>query len=138
MASSMGESWRNYRPDKGTLVWSFLAGVVVTVAVGFWGFDWYTAGGARAAADEAADEARIGLASAICVERFMTSPDAAAQLAALKEESSWSRDGFIEDGGYVTFARVDGTIYGAAEACADALVDMKAPTKEAAAAPTKG
>lgn len=128
MANSVGESWKNYRPYKGTLVWSFFAGVVATLVVGFGVFDWYLAGSARVLADEAAEEARAELASAICVERFMKSPDAAEQLAALKEESSWSRDGFIEDGGYVTFARVDGTIYGAAEACADALVDMKAPT----------
>lgn len=138
MANSMGESWRNYRPYKGTLVWSFFAGVVVTIAVGFWGFDWYTAGGAHAMANEAADKARVELASAICVERFMSAPDAAAQLTALKEESSWNRDSFVEDGGFVSFARVDGTIYGAAEACADTLVEMKAPATEASATPTKG
>jgi hypothetical protein len=134
----VGESWRNYRPDKGTLVWSFLAGVVATLVVGFWAFDWHTAGSAQAMARDAADEARIELASAICVERFMKSTDAAAQLAALKEEKSWSRDSFIEDGGWTTFARVDDTIYGAAEDCADTLVEMKAPATEASATSTQG
>ena len=138
MANSVGESWKNYRPYKGTLVWSFLAGVVATLVVGFGVFDWYLAGSARVLADEAAEEARAQLASAICVERFMKSPDAAAQLAALKEESSWNRDSFIEDGGWVTFARMEDPIYGAASNCADTLVEMKAPATEASVTPPQG
>jgi hypothetical protein len=127
MANSVGERWREFQPSKGFVVWSFAAGIVATLVVGFALFGWYTAGGARALADNAAEEAETELASAICVERFMTGPDAAVRLAALKEESSWSRDTFIEDGGWTTFKRYDEPLNEAAEACADMLVEMNAP-----------
>jgi len=62
----------------------------------------------------------------------MTAPDASAQLASLKEESTWGRDDFIEDGGWATFARIEDPVSGAADLCAERLVDMEAPTKSAA------
>src|SRR3546814_5750458 len=101
--ASMAERWKEFQPSKGFAFWSFAGGIVATLVVGFAVFGWYTAGGARALADNAAEESRTELASSICVERFMSEPDVAVQLAALKEESSWSRDTFIEDGGWTTF-----------------------------------
>ena len=131
MADSFGDRWRNYQPSKRTVFWSFAGGIVATLVVGFAVFDWYTAGGARALADNAADEAQAELASAICVERFMTAPNVAVNLAELKEESTWSRDGFIEDGGWITFARFEDPLNDAAELCAETLVDMEAPATTA-------
>lgn len=128
--------WRNYQPTKGTLVWSFLGGVVATLVVGFAVFDWHTAGGAEAMARERAEQSRAALASAICVQRFMAEPDAAAQLAALKEEGTWNRDSFIEEGGWVTFARIEEPVSGAAELCADKLIAMEAPAEPTAASGT--
>lgn len=125
--------WRSYQPTKGTLVWSFLGGVVATLVVGFAVFDWHTAGSAEAMARERAEESRAELASAICVQRFMAEPDAAAQLAALKEEGTWNRDSFIEEGGWVTFARIEDPVSGAADLCADKLVAMEAPAQPTAA-----
>jgi len=136
MTENTGAGWRNYRPTKGALVWSFLGGVVATLVIGFAVFGWYTAGSALNMAQERAEEARAELASAICIQRFMTAPDAAAQLTALKEEGSWNRDDFIEDGGWVTFARLEDPVIGAAELCADKLVDMKAPSKSATTSTT--
>lgn len=132
MADNSTGGWRNFQPTKGALVWSFLGGVVATLVVGFAVFDWHTAGSADALARESAEEAQAELASAICIERFMMAPDAAARLVDLKEESNWNRDSFIEEGGWVTFARLDDPVSGAAELCADKLVEMKAPAKSAA------
>jgi hypothetical protein len=132
MTDNSSGGWRNFQPTKGALVWSFFGGVVATLIVGFAVFDWYTAGGAHTLARDSAEEAQAELASAICVERFMTAPDAATHLADLKEEGTWSRDDFIEEGGWVTFARLEDPVSGAAELCADKLVEMKAPAKSAA------
>lgn len=133
MAESLSDRWRNYQPSKRTVFWSFFGEVVATLVVGFSVFDWYTAGGARALADNAAEASQAELASAICVERFMNAPDAAAMLADLKEESTWSRDGFIEDGGWITFNRFEGSLNQAADLCAETLAGMEAPTASAAA-----
>lgn len=127
MSNSAMEGWRDFRPSKSFIFWSFVAGIVTTLVVGFAGFGWYTSGGAHALADNAAEEAQTKLASSVCVERFMRAPDAAAQLAALKEESTWSRDTFIQDGGWTTFKGYDRAFSDAAEACADTLVEMQPP-----------
>ena len=127
MADQAERGWKDYQPTKGTLVWSFFAGIVATLIVGFVAFGWYTAGGALNLADNAAERARAELASAICVERFMSGSEVAARLAELKEESTWSREDYIEEGGWITFARFKEPLNDAADLCAEALVDMKAP-----------
>lgn len=134
MADSLGARWKNYQPSKGTVVWGFFAGIVATLVVGFAVFGWYTAGGAREMAENAAEDAQAKLASAICVERFINTPAAATNLAELKEESTWSRDSYIQDGGWVTFARFEGSMSEAAELCAETLVEMEAPLKSASEA----
>ena len=127
MSETTQGGWRNFQPTKGALVWSFLGGVVVTLVAGFAAFGWYTAGGAHELAQNSAEEAAAELASAICVERFMKEPNAATRLAELKEEGSWNRDNLIEEGGWVTFARMEDPVSGAAELCADKLVEMQPP-----------
>lgn len=117
---------KNWRPNKGTLVWAFAGGIVLTLIVGFAIFDWRTAGSAQEMAEDAATEAQAQLASAICVERFIASPSAVAKLADLKEMDSWDRDDFIADGGWVTFDRIEGGVPGAADLCANSLSDMDA------------
>src|SRR3546814_15581709 len=67
--ASMAERWKEFQPSKGFAFWSFAGGIVATLVVGFAVFGWYTAGGARALADNAAEESRTELASPPCVER---------------------------------------------------------------------
>src|SRR3546814_13367796 len=57
----------------------------------------------------------------------MKAPDAAVRLTTLKEEGTWNRDNLIEEGGWVTFASMEEPVDGAADLCADQLVDMEAP-----------
>lgn len=128
--SGMRERWSNYTASKGTLVWAFVAGAVVTLVVGFAGLDWRTAGGATELAEDASRQGRAELAATICVDRFLSAPDAGVRLTALKDERSWGRRSMIEDAGFVSFSSDNGPIDDAAALCAARLVEMEAPEAE--------
>jgi hypothetical protein len=131
---SFQQKWDALQPSKAAIAWSFAAGVAATIAIGFlWG-GWVTGGSAREMRDAAVEEARAELAAVICVDRFMHSANAGIDLAALKEEDSWRRDNFIEEGGWVTLPGADGPVDDAADLCADRLVDMEVPPANAEAA----
>ena len=124
--------WRDYRPTKVTWFWSCVAIAVATIVIGFsWG-GWVTGGTAERMAADAREVGRAQLAATICVARFTDSPDAAVQLAALKDESSWSRDDTIDDAGWTTPLGLEEPISGAAELCADQLVALELPATQAA------
>ena len=61
-------------------------------------------------------------------------------LAALKAESSWSRDDFVAAGGWLALAGNDSPVSGAADLCAETLAGMDAPKAAADGVPkpTKG
>src|SRR3546814_11518265 len=86
--ASMAERWKEFQPSKGFAFWSFAGGIVATLVVGFAVFRWYTAGGARALADNAAEESRTDRARSTCVERFMRQPHVAVSRAAREADSS--------------------------------------------------
>jgi hypothetical protein len=116
--------WKDYQPTKGTLVWSFVGGIVATLIVGFAVFDWRTAGSAEEMALDAEKTARAELASAICVDHFMAAPDAAARLEKLIAANSWNREDMIAEGGWTAIDGVDEPVEDAADLCADALVEI--------------
>ena len=90
---SISQRWDELQPSKTMLVWACVGCIAATMVVGFtWG-GWVTGGTARGMAGTAGDEARGELASVICVESFMAAPDAAVQLAALKELSAPTSSG---------------------------------------------
>lgn len=121
---SVSERFRDFRASKATLFWSCAACAIATMAVGFtWG-GWVTGGSAEEQAQIAAEEAVAELAADICVQRYLASPDARVSLTALIEESSYSRDGIIEEGGWVTFGGRDEPVEGAADLCADRLAEV--------------
>ena len=120
---------KDYQPTKTTLVWSMVGAAALTMFVGFtWG-GWVTGGSADEMAQQAAEEATAKLAAVVCVERFVNAPDAAAQLAALKETSRWKQRSFVEDGKWTTLAGMEEPVDGAADLCAEQLADMELPTK---------
>ncbi|GLQ56024.1 hypothetical protein [Devosia nitrariae] len=120
---SISDNFRDFKASKTVLFWSCAGCAIATMVVGFtWG-GWVTGGSAQARADEAAEQAVAQLAADICVNRYLASPDARANLTALKEESAYSRDGILEDGGWVTFADRE-PIDGAADLCADQLAEI--------------
>ena len=121
------EKVANYRPSKVALFWSCAGTAVLTMVVGFaWG-GWVTGGSAAEMAETSAQEARASLAADLCVERFLAAPDVRTNLAALAEESSFSQDNFISDAGWTTFANAEDSVDGAAELCAERLIEVELP-----------
>ena len=119
--------WEDYRASKTVLFWSCAACVVATLIVGFsWG-GWVTGSTAATMASTAATGARAEMAATICVNRFVSAPDAATALASLKGSDSWKRDDFITNGGWVTIAGMEKPVEGAAALCAQRLLEAKLP-----------
>ena len=122
---------KDYQPTKTTLLWSMAGAAALTMFVGFtWG-GWVTGGTAATMAQDAAEESTAKLAAVVCVERFVNAPDAAAQLAALKETSRWKQRSFVEDGNWTRLAGMDEPVDGAADLCAEQLADMELPLAQA-------
>jgi hypothetical protein len=125
MAENQGlrDRWESFRPSKTMLFWSCAGCVALTMLVGFAGAGWVTAGTAQEMTEEAVGEARAELAAAVCMDRFMKAPDAQEKLAVLKQTSSWERDDYLEDGGWVTLAGAEQPIDDAASLCANLLME---------------
>lgn len=136
--NSVATRWSNFRPSKTLWFWSSLGAIVAVMIVGFTAGGWVTGGTASEMAENAADDARTELVAAVCVERFMNSPDVATSLAELKETQSWSRDDLITDGGWVTLAGIDEPVYGSADLCAETLAEMDAPATTASSGEQAG
>lgn len=118
--------WSEYRPSKAMWAWSCIGCIVATMIIGFtWG-GWVTGGTAEERAEAAAEEARTEVASAVCINKFVRSANAAQQFTALKKADSWERDGLIEEGGWSKINGYDGDLSEVAEECADQLASMEA------------
>ncbi|WP_027135491.1 hypothetical protein [Geminicoccus roseus] len=133
-SKSVSQRWNEFTPSKTMWFWSCVGTVIATIVVGFGFGGWVTGGSATAMAEDAAERSRVELASDVCVERFMRSPDFGPQLAALKQERSYQRDNVIEDGGWTTLGGMDKPIRNAAALCAEKLVEMEVPLPQASAA----
>ncbi len=128
---SLSRRWEEYRASKTLVFWACAGCIVATLIIGFaWG-GWVTGGTAERMATQAATAARADVAAAVCVSRFESGPDAAVNLASLKASKSWSRSTFIEKGGWATLTGTEKPISGAADLCAQRLIDAKPPMKAA-------
>ena len=121
----MSQRWENFRPSKSLWFWSVAGSVVLTMIVGFTAGGWTTGGTATEMAEDAARTARAELVANLCVERFVTGPNAGQKLAELKDTSSYQRDTFITEGGWIELAGMQREAPGAADRCADQLVAME-------------
>jgi hypothetical protein len=125
--------WGGYRPSKTMWFWSCVACVIATIVIGFtWG-GWVTNATAESQVAEARTAGRAELAATICVARYVDAPDMAVQLAALKDESSWSRNDTIADAGWATPVGFEEPVSGAADLCAERLIAMDLPAEQAVA-----
>jgi hypothetical protein len=123
--NNFAENWNEFRPSKGLWIWSCVGCIIATVILGFaWG-GWVTGGTAAEMAANAAEDARTEVAAAVCVNKFVASANAGAQLTTLKDASSWERDGLVEEGGWSTIPGLD-KLDDVAEVCAERLVAMEA------------
>ena len=133
--ASFNDKFLAYRPTKTLWFWSTAGCMAAVVILGFtWG-GWVTSGTAADRADQAASQATAKLAASICASRFLTAPDAAAQLAAFQKQDTYDRSDFLKKGGWATVAGGKSPVSGAASLCADKLASAKLPA--AAGAVTK-
>jgi hypothetical protein len=126
---SLRRRWEDYQASKTLVFWACAVCIVATLIIGFtWG-GWVRGSTAERMAAQAATQARADLAAAVCVSRFETGTDAVANFAALKASDSWNRSEYIEKGGWTTLAGMKQPIDGAANLCAQRLMEATAPTK---------
>lgn len=124
--------WEDYRASKTVVFWACAACILATLIAGFgWG-GWVTGGTAATMIGKASAGGRAELAATICYNRFVSAPDAAAQLASLKSSDSWKREDFIRAGGWTTIAGIAAPVDGAAALCAQQLMDAKFPPAKVA------
>ena|SRR5437016_2342638 len=104
------------------------AGAVATIFVGFYWGGWSLGSTAIKLADERANTAVVAALTPICVEKFLQNSDAKANLAILQKISSnWEQGQYLEKGGWVTQPGATSSDYHLARACAEKLVQVKAP-----------
>ncbi|MBZ9672806.1 hypothetical protein FJ970_12790 [Mesorhizobium sp. B2-1-8] len=123
---TLSQRFDDYQPSKTIWFWSVVGAAVLTMIVGFTAGGWTLAGTAAEMAKTSAIKARAELVANLCVQKFVTASDASQNLAKLKETSSYQRDGFISDGGWVKLAGMKKDAPGAADLCADKLAAMDA------------
>jgi len=120
---SLLDRWENYQAPKTMVFWACAACVVATLLIGFTAGGWVWGSTAERMAAQAATNARADLAAAVCVNRFETASDAAANFATLKANDSWTRGDYLEKGGWVTLAGMKEPVDGAAILCAQRLME---------------
>ena len=133
----ISQRWDELQPSKTMLAWACAGSMAATLVVGFtWG-GWVTGGTAQDMAGKAGDEARGQLASVVCAESFMASPDAAVQLAALKDLSgSYQQRPFVEKGGWAIMPGEDSPERGGADLCAKVLANLEIGQATSVSSPT--
>jgi len=113
------------------------AGGAIVLAIAGFGFGgWVTGGTAQDMSGKAARDASMQVVASICVNQFAAGPNAAMQLAKLKEAKSWDRGDFIEAGGWSTVEGVADSVRGVASECAKQLAAMDELPAMAAKVPT--
>jgi len=109
--------------------WGVIAGVILTLIVGFWLGGWYTAGSAQKLASDAADKATVDALAPVCASQY-ASAATDEQKATLAKAATYERADLIK--------KVVATMPGQTEitsplanACGDAIA--KATAKSATA-----
>ena len=106
------------------LLWGVVGGAALAAIVGFkWG-GWVTGGTAEKEASQRVQAAVVVALAPVCVEKFQHTPEASANLTALKKVDSWGRGDFIEKGGWATVpgGNPPDQLSAVAKACAALLV----------------
>ncbi len=107
------------------LIQGAVSGSVLTMILGFGFGGWQLATNVERHAELRVNAALVAALTPICVEKFKHAPDVKTMQVALLATDSWQRDGFVEKGGWATFAGASEPNSGVAEACAKILSDGK-------------
>ena len=113
-------------PNLKPALWGAVGGAIALAIVGFsWG-GWMTSRAAQKLADERADSAVVTALSTICVDKFMHTSDATANLAKLKAiTSTWEQGEYLQKGGWATRPGAASPDYLLGRACAEKLAEAK-------------
>jgi len=99
---SIAERWRDARPTKTAMFWSWVLVVVLTLVVGFeWG-GWVTGKTARGMAEAAGKDAVVARLAPICVIQATHDPKWAEKHKALQATDSWNRSDYVVKQGWAT------------------------------------
>jgi hypothetical protein len=121
---SFSQRWREARPTKTLVFWSWVASVVLTMIIGFaWG-GWVTGSTARKIATESAEKAVVLRLEKICVTQFNKDPAKDQKLKELKETSNWSRGDYVQKQGWATMPGEEKPDSKVADECAKLLIAM--------------
>ena len=121
---SMRQRWDEYQPSKTAFFWVLVAGVVLTMLVGFtWG-GWMTNASAQKLADTTAKSAVVERLAPICVAQFNLDPDRDQKLKVLQEGSSYERTKYVTDQTWATLPGETKPTSQVAAACADLLMQI--------------
>jgi hypothetical protein len=114
--------WREARPTKTAVFWSWVASVALTMIIGFaWG-GWVTGRTARKMAEDMAQDAVAERLAPICVVQFNQDPEKDQKLQELREASSYQRRNYVQDQGWATMPGEEGPDRAVAEECARLLM----------------
>lgn len=112
-------------------VWGVVGGAIAAIVVGFFWGGWVTGGTAGEMAATSAEAAIVQAFTPLCVAKAEQQSE---QLDLLKEESSWKRDDFVVEAGWVANVnekyRAD-----VAGACAKAILEAMEAEPTATPAP---
>ena len=102
-------------------IYGALVGAAVVGIVGFsWG-GWMTRGGADEFATAMAEDEVIAALVPVCLEISRTDPNRVAQIAAIREASSFERRDAVMETGWATMPGSDGPNRDLAQACIEGL-----------------
>ncbi|WP_135502140.1 hypothetical protein [Roseovarius aestuariivivens] len=100
-------------------IWGAIGGAIVAIVIGFsWG-GWVTGGKASQMQTSSAESAIVQAFTPLCVVKAEQEPE---QIALLKEESSYQRDEFVIEAGWVNNVS-EKYRSEVADACGDSIVE---------------
>ena len=115
-------------PKKSLLtpvLWGVAGGAIAATALGFLTGFWITTSKAEALARVRASNAVVVVLAPICLDNYLKSSDADAQLAALKKLDEWKYAAFIEERGWASMPGSDQVNSSVASECAKLILGTK-------------
>jgi hypothetical protein len=103
-------------------LWGGVIGAIGMMIVGFGWLGWTLGSTAESLAQERVNTALVAAFTPICVEKFMTQPDAPVKLTEFQKTSSWRQQELVEKGGWATLPGSKEPNTKVAGACAGQLI----------------
>ena len=82
--------------------WGVVIGAIGIMIIGFGWLGWTLGSTAETLAQDRVNAALVAAFTPICVEKFLTQPDAIVKLTEFQKTSTWRQQEFVEKGGWAT------------------------------------